>query len=156
RGSPITMQSSDSSGSAVASSKSFGIFPTIGGSYFALAVLFSMNLLNYIDRYSFFAVGTHVKDALHIQDARLGILNASFMIVYTIVSPLVGWLGDRYNRRVMLASGVGLWSLATVGTAFSQNYEQMFFWRSLLGVGEATYGVIAPALLADLFPPKTR
>src|SRR3954470_24335080 len=102
---------SPSSGPAVASARSFGIFPTVGGSYFALAVLFSMNLLNYIDRYSFFAVGTQVKHALHIGAARLGILNASFMIVYTIVSPLVGWLGDRYNRRAMLASGVGLWSL---------------------------------------------
>src|SRR5690606_32527157 len=26
----------------------------------------------------------------------------------------------------------------------------------LLGVGEATYGVIAPALLSDLFPPNRR
>src|SRR6478752_8640911 len=149
------MQSPSTSPAAV-SERRPGFLPTIGGSYFALAVLFSMNLLNYVDRYSFFAVGTHVKLALDIDDGRLGVLNASFMIVYTIVSPLVGLLGDRYNRRVMLTSGVGLWSLATVGTAFSQNYHQMFFWRSLLGVGEATYGVIAPALLADLFPPKHR
>ena len=38
-----------------------GGLPTIGGKYFALAVLFSMNLLNYVDRYSFFAVGTQIK-----------------------------------------------------------------------------------------------
>jgi MFS family permease len=119
-------------------------------------VLFSMNLLNYVDRYSFFAVGTQVKHALHIGDFRLGVLNSSFMIVYTIVSPFVGWLGDRYDRRSMLAFGVGLWSVATVGTAFAHSYHEMFFWRSLLGVGEATYGVIAPALLADLFPPRDR
>lgn len=130
--------------------------PTWGGSVFALWVLFSMNLLNYIDRYSFFAVGTHVKDAFQIGDSRLGLLNSSFMIVYTIATPLIGWFGDRYSRRIMLALGVGLWSVATVGTAFSQTYHQMFFWRALLGVGEATYGVIAPALLADLFPPDRR
>jgi len=141
---------------AVASPRKFGIFPTLGGSVFALWVLFSMNLLNYVDRYSFFAVGTHIKDALQIGDQRLGLLNSSFMIVYTIATPLVGWFGDRYSRRVMLALGVGLWSVATVGTAFSQTYHQMFFWRALLGVGEATYGVIAPALLADLFPPSQR
>src|SRR3954462_4997703 len=118
---------SPSSGPAASSSRRLGIIPTVGGSTFALAVLFSMNLLNYVDRYSFFAVGTHVKDALHISDSRLGVLNSSFMIVYTIVSPFAGWLGDRYNRKAMLAFGVGLWSLATVGTAFSQSYEQMFF-----------------------------
>lgn len=131
--------------------------PPITGPYFALAVLFSMNLLNYIDRYSFFAVGTHIQDELKIQDDfRFGVLGASFMIVYTIVSPLMGLLGDRYSRRYLLCFGVGLWSVATVGTAFSKDFSHMFFWRSLLGVGEATYGVIAPALLSDLFPPKYR
>ena len=38
--------------------------PTFGGKYFALAVLFSMNLLNYVDRYSFIAAGTHIKPEL--------------------------------------------------------------------------------------------
>ena len=100
-----------------------------------------MNLLNYIDRYSFFAVGTQIQDDLHINNRGYGFLSASFMIVYTIVSPLVGWLGDRYNRRALLAFGVGLWSVATVGTAFSRGFSDMFFWRALLGVGEASYGV---------------
>ncbi len=57
---------------------------------------------------------------------------------------MVGWFGDRYSRRIMLAAWGGAWSVATVGTAFSQTYHQMFLWRSLLGIGEATYGVIAP------------
>ena len=38
----------------------------------------------------------------------------------------MGWLGDRYNRKVLLASGVGLWSLATVGSAFSADYYICF------------------------------
>jgi len=130
--------------------------PAFGGKYFALAVLFLMNLLNYVDRYSFFAAGTHIQDELQISDFRYGVLGASFMIVYTIVSPAMGWMGDRFNRKLLIAGGVALWSLATVGTAFSGNYAEMFFWRALLGVGEASYGVIAPALLADLFPIRER
>src|SRR4051812_35160571 len=147
---------SPSTSSTLASEPGPGILPTIGGKYFALAVLFSMNLLNYVDRYSFFAVGTQIQRDLDIRNFWLGVLNASFMIVYTLASPLVGWLGDRYHRRGLLAFGVGLWSLATVGTAFAHNFNEMLFWRGLLGVGEASYGVIAPALLADLFPAKDR
>ena len=49
-----------------------------------------------------------------------------------------------------------MWSLATVGAAFSADFYHMFFWRALLGIGEASYGVIAPALLADLFPVSER
>ena len=48
--------------------------PTIGGKYFALAVLFAMNLLNYVDRYSFFAAGTHIQKDLHIDDDWFGVL----------------------------------------------------------------------------------
>ena len=35
-----------------------------------------------------------------------------------------------------------------------RSFQDMFFWRALLGIGEASYGIIAPALLSDLFAPK--
>jgi MFS family permease len=142
--------------SSVASAPRTSIIPTYGGAYFALAVLFGMNLLNYIDRYSFFAVGTQIKQQFAIDDFWYSVLGVAFMVVYTLVSPVMGLLGDRYHRRMLLAGGVGLWSLATVGTAFSRDFYHMFFWRALLGVGEASYGVIAPSLIADLFPPEKR
>lgn len=132
------------------------MLPTIGGPIFALVVLFLMNLLNYIDRYSFFAVGVDIKKSFEIDDFWYSVLGVAFMVVYTVVSPVMGWLGDRYDRRMLLASGVALWSFATVGSAFSYDFYHMFFWRSLLGVGEASYGVIAPTLIADLFPVKKR
>jgi predicted MFS family arabinose efflux permease len=142
--------------SSVASAPKTSIIPTFGGAYFALAVLFGMNLLNYVDRYSFFAVGTQIKQQFDIDDFWYSVLGVAFMVVYTLVSPVMGVLGDRYHRRMLLAGGVGLWSLATVGTAFSRDFYHMFFWRALLGVGEASYGVIAPTLIADLFPPEKR
>jgi MFS family permease len=143
-------------GPALAPTRTSGLLPTIGGSTFALVALFSMNLLNYVDRYTFFAVGKQVVESLRIGEIEYSILSVSFMVVYTLVSPFMGFLGDRYNRRGLLAFGVGLWSVATVATAFSRSFAEMFFWRALLGVGEATYGVIAPALLSDLFPTRLR
>src|SRR4051794_8151908 len=86
--------------------KRTGGLPTVGGKYFALAVLFAMNLLNYVDRYSFFGVGTQIKRDFDVDDFWYSVLGVSFMIVYTIVSPFMGWLGDRYNRRALLAGGV--------------------------------------------------
>jgi predicted MFS family arabinose efflux permease len=131
-------------------------FPTIKSPYFALVALFSMNLLNYVDRYVFFSSGPAISKELHYSDTQFGYLSVSFMVVYTIVSPLMGVLGDRYSRRKLLAFGVALWSVATVGTAFAGGFYDMFFWRALLGIGEASYGIIAPALLSDLFAPRYR
>jgi MFS transporter, Spinster family, sphingosine-1-phosphate transporter len=149
------MQTSEPGSTAMPTSRSAKL-PTFGGRYFALAVLFAMNLLNYVDRYSFFAVGTDIKKDFKIDDFWYSVLGVSFMIVYTVVAPLMGWLGDRYNRKVLLASGVFLWSFATIGTALSTDFWHIFFWRSLLGIGEASYGVIAPTLIADLFPVAQR
>jgi MFS family permease len=123
---------------------------------FALLVLFSMNLLNYVDRYVLAAVGKAIQADLRLPDDQFGWLGSAFIIVYTIVSPVVGWLGDRTSRRKLLAFGVGLWSVATVGTAFAANFGQMFLARAILGVGEASYGVVAPTLLADLFTVRSR
>jgi MFS family permease len=126
------------------------------GAVFALAVLFSMNLLNYVDRYVLAAVGPGIQRDLNMAPGPFGWLGSAFIVVYTIASPIVGWMGDRFSRRKILAFGVGLWSVATVGTAFAANFNQMFLARALLGVGEASYGVVAPTLLADLFPPRFR
>lgn len=142
--------------------KGLDVAPTATtGAYYALFVLFSMNMLNYMDRYVFYSVGDLVSRDLRFNDLQFGILSSSFMVVYTLVAPLMGHLGDRASRTRLLAFGVGLWSLATVGTAFAgqflgKNFQEMFFWRALLGVGEATYGVVAPTLLADLFAAKAR
>ena len=96
------------SGPTVASDRTPGLLPTIGSPYFALAVLFSMNLLNYIDRYVVLRRrARRSRRSWRFDDAEFGVLSVSFMIVYTIVSPLMGWLGDRYNRRRLLAFGVG-------------------------------------------------
>ena len=119
-----------------------------------------MNLLNYVDRYVFASLGPALTAdgprGLALTDGQFGKLGASFMVVYAFVSPVVGWLGDRYDRRRLMAFGVALWSLATVATAFARDYSHMFAARAVLGVGEASYGVVAPALLADLFGRKAR
>jgi MFS transporter, Spinster family, sphingosine-1-phosphate transporter len=143
-------------GPAIALGTGRRTFPAIRSPYFALAVLFSMNLLNYIDRYVFYSSGPRISEVFKFSHVQFGVLAASFMVVYTIVSPLMGYLGDRYSRRRLLSFGVTLWSVATVGTAYARGFTDMFFWRALLGLGEATYGIIAPALLADLFPPRLR
>jgi MFS family permease len=115
-----------------------------------------MNLLNYVDRYVFAAVGPGIIRDLKLTKAQFGLLGSSFIVIYTVVSPLVGLLGDRTDRRKLLAFGVGLWSLATVAAAFAQDMGQMFLARAVLGVGEASYGVIAPTILADFFATRKR
>jgi MFS transporter, Spinster family, sphingosine-1-phosphate transporter len=126
------------------------------GAYWTLAALFGMNLLNYIDRFILAAVLEPVSDKLKLGEFESGLTFSIFYISYAVFSPLIGWFGDRVTRKYLLALGVGIWSLATFGTGLCWSFPSLLLARSLLGVGEATYATLAPALLADLFPRQQR
>ena len=79
-----------------------------------------------------------------------------FLVVYMLAAPLFGSLGDRRSRTRLLGLGVGIWSVATALGGLARNYAGLFAARAAVGIGEAAYGTISPALLADYFPRDKR
>lgn len=129
--------------------------------YYAFGVLFCMTLLDYMDRNVLSGVipqlkGSVEKGGLGLDNADAGFLATCFLISYSVVSPFMGWAGDRFRRTWLLALGVGVWSLATVCSGLAANYGQLIAARCVLGIGEATYGAIAPTILLDLFSRGSR
>src|SRR5215813_7473716 len=125
----------------------------------ALLVLTLINMFNYIDRY----VVPPLFESLRKEpamgnpsDAQLGWLMTAFLLVYMVFSPLFGTLGDRMSRMRLIAFGVALWSCATTIGGFVGSFAMLFAARAMVGVGEAAYGPISPAVLADYHAPKTR
>ncbi|MFZ5481961.1 MAG: spinster family MFS transporter [Myxococcota bacterium] len=123
---------------------------------FAVAVLTAMNLLNYFDRYVPSAVKDLFKTDLGLTDAETSWPLTAFVVVYMITSPIFGSLADRVPRRVLIAGGVALWSLATGGAALATGFWTFLLARALVGVGEAAYATLAPPLISDYFPPERR
>jgi MFS transporter, Spinster family, sphingosine-1-phosphate transporter len=122
----------------------------------ALGVLTSINLLNYLDRYLVPPLVPDLERALGITHEQAGWLWPAFMVVYMVTAPVFGAWGDRGSRTRPIAIGVSIWSLATVLSGLARSYPQLFAARALVGVGEAAYAAIAPALLADYFPLSAR
>lgn len=129
----------------------------------ALALLLGINLFNYIDRQILSATLPKIKRDASIfrpDDAwintKLGALTTAFMVAYMCLSPVFGRLGDKVSRWVIVGLAVILWSLATGGTGLATGYFLLFFARCLVGVGEAAYGPVAPAMLSDLYPVSRR
>ncbi|HKF43697.1 MAG TPA: MFS transporter [Thermoanaerobaculia bacterium] len=130
---------------------------SLRGANAALAVLTFINLFNYLDRYVVASLVESLKKSeLALSDTQAGSLVTGFVIVYMLTSPLFGTLGDRRGRPGLLALGVGIWSLATALGGFARSFFGLFAARAAVGVGEAAYGTIAPALLADSFPEEKR
>src|SRR5258708_14042198 len=121
---------------------------------FGLAVLTLINLFNYLDRWIVAALAESMKHSeLRLSDGQLGSLMTGFLIVYMLAAPLFGSLGDKRSRPRLLGLGVGIWSIATALAGLARNYVGLLAARAMVGIGEAAYGTISPALLADYFPP---
>jgi MFS transporter, Spinster family, sphingosine-1-phosphate transporter len=130
--------------------------PTRAATY-ALAVLTFINLFNYLDRWVVAAVIESIKKSeLRLSDTQLGLIGSGFIVVYTLTSPIFGTLGDRRSRPPLIALGVAIWSVATASAGFARGFISLFIARASVGVGEAAYGTIAPAVLADHFPIEKR
>jgi MFS transporter, Spinster family, sphingosine-1-phosphate transporter len=123
---------------------------------YALGVLTFINLFNYLDRWVMSSVIEPIKAELHVTDAELGLIGTGFIVVYFLTSPIFGTLGDRKKRPPLIALGVAVWSIATTLGGFARGFSSLLLTRSCVGIGEAAYGTIAPALLSDHFPLERR
>jgi MFS family permease len=121
-----------------------------------LFVLTLINLFNYLDRFVVAAVVESLKKELAFSDGQIGWLATGFILVYMLTSPIFGTLGDRGARPRLIAAGVAIWSLATALGGLARGFTSLFLARSTVGVGEAAYGTVSPALLADYFPVGER
>ncbi len=124
--------------------------------YFALVVLTLLNLLNYVDRFIFAALIPYIQKDTGYSDEQMGLIASAFTYVYTICSPLFGYLGDRYRRGRLVAIGITIWSLATAAGGAAASFMQLLVARSAVGIGEANYATIAPGLLSDFFVKSRR
>jgi MFS family permease len=123
---------------------------------FAVALLFGVNFLNYIDRYVIAAVGPLLQKDFGLDDTQLGLVGSMFVVAYMVASPFTGVAGDRWPRRFLVGAGVLVWSLATVLSGMATSYHHLLLARSVIGVGEAGFGVVSPTLISDLFSREAR
>jgi len=130
--------------------------PRITPAQGTLVLLIALNLLNYIDRYILPGELSLIQREFHSTDQQMGALTTALFFFYMIAAPLTGWLGDRFPRKPLIIAGAVLWSVATIGTAWVHDYTTLYIRHALVGVGEATFGIFAPAVLADFYPERDR
>jgi MFS family permease len=119
-------------------------------------LLTALNFLNYIDRYILPAVQPLIKKEFHPSDTALGALTTVFFIFYMCSAPAIGFLADRKSRKAIITIGALVWSAATLFTAVTHSFSTLLIRHTIVGVGEATFALIAPAYIADLFPEERR
>uniref|UniRef100_A0A0A9Y094 Protein spinster n=1 Tax=Lygus hesperus TaxID=30085 RepID=A0A0A9Y094_LYGHE len=119
-------------------------------------ILCFVNLINYMDRYTVAGVLDEIRREFNADFQMGGLLQTAFVLSYMIFAPLFGYMGDRYNRRYLMAFGVFFWSLTTLVGSFMPSYSTFLLFRSLVGIGEASYSTIAPTIISDIFVSDNR
>jgi MFS family permease len=123
-----------------------------------VGLLIPVALLNYLDRQMLASMKFSVmRDLPDIgREANWGAILALFKWVYACLSPIGGYLADRYSRRHVIAGSLLVWSAVTWLTGHVQTYEQLLVTRALMGISEAFYIPAALALIADYHTGPTR
>jgi MFS family permease len=130
--------------------------PSVAGATTALVLLTALNFVNYIDRYILPGVQEQIKHEFLLNDKQIGSLTFWFMIAYMGTSPITGWLGDRVPRKPMIVVAALFWSGINFFTASVHSYDSLNIRHAALGIGEASFGIFAPAVLSDFYPEDQR
>jgi len=118
--------------------------------------LFTLTLINYIDRISLSVASTALKEEFGISPVAMGYLLSSFVWLYFIALIPMGYLVGRYGPKQVNTYGIGVWSVATVCTAFATGFYSLLAARLVMGAGEATTYPAGARVVRDWMPLKER
>ena len=127
--------------------------------WMAVIVLWVVVMLNYFDRQLLAVLNTSItsgEQGIAMTQAQFGMVTSAFLIVYAALSPVGGYLADRFSRKFIILCSLVVWSVVTWMTGQSSSYEELIFWRGAMGVSEAFYIPAALALISDYHRGSTR
>lgn len=121
-----------------------------------IVMLWFAYFLNQGDRQIFNAVIPLIKEDLHLTDVQLGLVASIFTVVYGLLVPVGGYLGDFMRRKWIVFTSIVVFSIGTLLTGFSTGLLSLIILRGITtGGGEAFYYPAATSLIGQ-YHQKTR
>jgi len=125
--------------------------------YYALFILTTVYVFNFIDRQILVILQESIKHDLDLSDSQLGMLSGiSFAIFYVTLGIPIARYADKGVRRNIIAVAIGTWSFMTALSGAAQVYWQLLLARIGVAVGEAGGSPPAHSMISDIFPPEQR
>jgi MFS family permease len=104
----------------------------------AVALLMLGGIVNYLDRSALAVANVPIRQELGLNATAMGVLLSAFLLAYAFAQIPIGILIDRLGPRILLGTGIALWSAVQLACGLVVTFRQFYFGRILLGIGEAT------------------
>lgn len=125
--------------------------------WYGVAVLVVATVFGAMDRQILILLAEPLRHSLQLSDTQLGLLQGmGFSLFSGLAAVPVGWLADRYGRRVVLSGCVVIWTAATVACGLADSFAALFGAAAGMGVGEAAIVPIVYGLLPELVAERHR
>ncbi len=126
--------------------------------WLVVALLVPVALLNYLDRQMLASMQGSVMQSIPDVETgqRWGLMLGLFKWVYAVLSPLGGYLADRFGRKRIVVFSLVAWSVVTWTTGQVNTYGELLATRAMMGISEAFYIPAALALIADFHTGPSR
>lgn len=124
--------------------------PGRGGERRLILILLTLYTLAYLDRQVITLLIDPIRRDLGVGDVEMGFLQGmGFTLFFALAGPFLGWMIDRYRRRLIIWAGVTVWSLCTAACGFADTYGELLVARFGVGAGEAALLPGAYSLISD-------
>lgn len=125
--------------------------------YVTLLLLLLIYILSFVDRQIVAVLGVAIRDSLQLTNVQIGLLyGPAFSFIYALSGIPMGRLADRLSRKLMITTGLFIWSLMTVLSGFAASFTFLVTARLFVGLSQAMLSPAVYSYLADAYSPSRR
>jgi MFS family permease len=130
---------------------------TRAAAWYALVILTLVTMFALVDRQILVLLAEPIRKHMALSDLQLGLLQGTGIAIFAALATYpLGWLADRFDRRLVLMGCVAVWSAAVVACGLAQSFEQLLFASAMVGAGEAGMVPLVFSMIPNLFDERRR
>jgi MFS family permease len=128
-----------------------------GYRFYVLIMLTLVYTLNFIDRNLVNVIAQPIINEFGLSDSEYGFLNGPpFAIFYAVMGIPIAMAADRYNRVVVMALCISIWSIMAALCGLATSFLFLLMARIGVAIGEAGGTPPSNSIIADYFKPRSR
>lgn len=128
-------------------------WPSPGRAWYSIGLIAFVTMLSTIDRSIITLLVEPIKRDLGLSDTQISlIIGFAFSSAYMLVGLPMARVADSRSRKIILISGLTIWSFATALCGLAKSFTGLFAARAVVGGAESVAGPSSMSMISDLVP----